>query len=1049
LIPFLEITSFATTLRIAYGVGGASAYTLTGPSSVSVGQASTFTVDPNGPLSGSVTITPSGAGLSTPIVLTWSGTEEAKTFQITPTTVGNITLTPTNSAGMTNPANLVASSQLSESFESVSIGAFPAAWSRYADSGGPIVVADGSALSPPTASVPNCLSSAAGRFCRAWPNTFTATSVSVSASVINYSSADATLGTGLFARSSNPGSASFSGYALLMSRNGRVMLYRFDSGTGTQIGLVASIPYIPSGTRHLMSLECLGTAIKAKVYAQTGTQAGQYIQTDGSWSAPNVYCLNVVDATYADGYAGVIKNSPYTSFTDYWDDVLIQSADGDAIVPSVTLTAPANAANVTGLMTASATASDNVGIQRVDFTVDGVVKASILSAPYTAQLQSAAWSNGSHTVAAVAYDSAGNSASSSVTVTSSNDTALTRPTINLAQSHLRNSQLCYSSTAAFNAADNAVAPYVDVCVADTSKAATLRALRSDMHLLLYSNAHFINLNQLGDWISYARVNGHSPEAGFWHAAQAYTFTGSGTGWHPPKKFWAMFSGTTNPWTDKRGAYTSATSVAFPNTSGESLYIGNMDPFRELNVGSITVPKAGGWTYALEYCSAVDGSGNPTTWTTLSTLSDTTTGFASSGQILFDPPANWVPCGINGQISFAGDTGTTVARLRYFYIRVRVTASGTGPTTAELSGRDYAASGYTQSGTTPAFDYAADLDSDGYLTDAEYATRATGKNARFAYEGRIPSQYGVQRMLMRYSQQAPVDWLAAHDAELMTANPTYNGIFMDNSIGVIKISQSYIIEPIASSPTEYGLALNAAWKAMPAHATMGQRWIMPNVAGSTDQAIADMVVFVPSYFMEFGYRAVGTSGSLGTSWTSFDGMVNQVASWQSVASPEPLGFIDTDVFPDLSANMSNPIYLMAALCYHYMIKSAGTYHMYWGGRNPSESWRNKWFLAAQYNVGQPTGALSVMATGTDPDTSVAANLTYKVYSRQYGNALILLKPLSYTSPNTGAYTPASGTTHSLTALNAAGYKPVSADGTLGSTITSITLENGQGAILIPQ
>jgi hypothetical protein len=63
-----------------------------------------FTVTPAATYTGTVTITPGGGGLSTPIVLTWSGTADPQTFAITPTRWGVVTLTPTNSGGLPNPA---------------------------------------------------------------------------------------------------------------------------------------------------------------------------------------------------------------------------------------------------------------------------------------------------------------------------------------------------------------------------------------------------------------------------------------------------------------------------------------------------------------------------------------------------------------------------------------------------------------------------------------------------------------------------------------------------------------------------------------------------------------------------------------------------------------------------------------------------------------------------------------------------------------------------------------------------------------------------------
>ena len=88
-------------------VSAATFYSLTGPIGGALNTASTtFTVTPNAPYTGTVTITPSGGGLSTPVVLTFSGSSTAQTFTITPTAAGPVTLTGSNSGGLANPSPL-------------------------------------------------------------------------------------------------------------------------------------------------------------------------------------------------------------------------------------------------------------------------------------------------------------------------------------------------------------------------------------------------------------------------------------------------------------------------------------------------------------------------------------------------------------------------------------------------------------------------------------------------------------------------------------------------------------------------------------------------------------------------------------------------------------------------------------------------------------------------------------------------------------------------------------------------------------------------------
>jgi hypothetical protein len=113
----------------------------------------------------------------------------------------------------------------------------------------------------------------------------------------------------------------------------------------------------------------------------------------------------------------------------------------------------------------------------------------------------------------------------------------------------------------------------------------------------------------------------------------------------------------------------------------------------------------------------------------------------------------------------------------------------------------------------------------------------------------------------------------------------------------------------------------------------------------------------------------------------------------------------------------------------------------GGWEPASSWTQHWSPAMAYNVGTPQGDWSVRATGNDP--AIAA-LPYKVYQRNYSNALILYKPLSYKlGVGTGTVADNTATNHSL----GGNYRMLRHDGTLGPTISSVSLRNGEGAILI--
>jgi Bacterial Ig domain len=85
----------------------------------------------------------------------------------------------------------------------------------------------------------------------------------------------------------------------------------------------------------------------------------------------------------------------------------------DTTAPSVALTAPANGATVQGAIALSATARDDVGIASVRFDLDGQPLGLETSAgKCTVVWDTSRTPNGAHTLTAIAFDTAGNSATS-------------------------------------------------------------------------------------------------------------------------------------------------------------------------------------------------------------------------------------------------------------------------------------------------------------------------------------------------------------------------------------------------------------------------------------------------------------------------------------------------------------------------------------------------------------------------------------------------------------------------------------------------------------
>src|SRR5215216_6639697 len=93
---------------------------------------------------------------------------------------------------------------------------------------------------------------------------------------------------------------------------------------------------------------------------------------------------------------------------------------GDTISPTVSITNPANGASVARrtTVTITATASDNVGVTRVEFLVNGALQCTDTTAAYSCNWSVPNTRNQTYQLQARAFDQAGNTATTSVQVTS-------------------------------------------------------------------------------------------------------------------------------------------------------------------------------------------------------------------------------------------------------------------------------------------------------------------------------------------------------------------------------------------------------------------------------------------------------------------------------------------------------------------------------------------------------------------------------------------------------------------------------------------------------
>ncbi|MFI5251261.1 MAG: glycosyl hydrolase family 18 protein [Bacteroidota bacterium] len=95
----------------------------------------------------------------------------------------------------------------------------------------------------------------------------------------------------------------------------------------------------------------------------------------------------------------------------------------DTTAPSISITAPTDGANVSGTVTITANASDNVGVVGVQFKLNGTNCGSeVTTPPYAYSWNTTQNSNGVYSISATARDAAGNTSTAAISVTDTNTT---------------------------------------------------------------------------------------------------------------------------------------------------------------------------------------------------------------------------------------------------------------------------------------------------------------------------------------------------------------------------------------------------------------------------------------------------------------------------------------------------------------------------------------------------------------------------------------------------------------------------------------------------
>jgi len=164
------------------------------------------------------------------------------------------------------------------------------------------------------------------------------------------------------------------------------------------------------------------TAPPAYVLQTEEGNPGATLMSHSGYCVGNIKITTTGTGTFTVSADGLVHQGPNElvasglplSFT-------IDDASGDTTPPTISITAPLNGASVSGTVSVNASASDNVGVTKVEFYLDGALKFTDTTSPYSWSWDTTTATNGAHSLTSKAYDAALNTGTSAaVNVTVSN-----------------------------------------------------------------------------------------------------------------------------------------------------------------------------------------------------------------------------------------------------------------------------------------------------------------------------------------------------------------------------------------------------------------------------------------------------------------------------------------------------------------------------------------------------------------------------------------------------------------------------------------------------
>jgi len=505
------------------------------------------------------------------------------------------------------------------------------------------------------------------------------------------------------------------------------------------------------------------------------------------------------------------------------------------------------------------------------------------------------------------------------------------------------------------------------------------------------------------------------------------------------------------------SYTDLTATAYSGlvTWQNTMYVGYEEPFDQINLVFSTA--GSGITRAWEYW-------NGSTWAALTT-SGTASGLTATGQVAFTPPSNWARKVINN------------SRNKYF-VRCRITAATISPVTSSIKGDNWLrgannlARGWDPTSST--------IINTGELRYNPIPP--AGSAAKFPYQARI-SYYGSNHFIANPADFQSIGgtssrtWAkySAYAINALVAAGGQTGVMCDD--GERNVSS----DGIASTSTDFVDKTSETWTVSSAakyhDITVYSNALNAASVGINSQTKSD--VLLGNFNLAEYYSEVTKTGSSGA--IAYSSGATTMSYDDYLPARNPNGVVGIMIYNDsLSAPQNQPALAwdrsnrgpLVALSKHLIAKNDNTIMSYYtqGGyvygntdeviMTDGSTWHQAtqgvppladvkrwgtWFPAMGVDIGIPdtagynSGLRNLAWKVAGPPDNIGDVMP--VYRRDYTKAIVLHRPASYSST-------AAHYSNYSTLMDLGGtYYPLSADGTTGTAVTSISLRTGEGAILM--